>query len=107
MLMRRCTARSAQAATGSTQRKKHYALWLPGRMLAPSLAFISKPGDSHVKRTPHKTHLSILWIDTGRHARETDHGGHGVAMRGLRRDLQGQTSSRQVSRRFFGVRPVR
>jgi len=51
----------------------------------------------HVKRTSDKTYLSVLWIDSGRDARETDHGGDGVAMRGLRRDVQGQTRSREVS----------
>jgi hypothetical protein len=54
-------------------------------------------GDFHVKRTPDKTHLSVLRIYAGRHARQTDHGGHGVAMRRLRGDVQGQTCFRQVS----------
>jgi len=54
----------------------------------------------HVRRTLDTTHLSVLWIFARRHARETDNEGDSVAVRRLRRDIQGQTVSSTKS--FIG-----
>jgi len=54
----------------------------------------------HVRRTLDTTHLSVLWIFARRHARETDNEGDSVAVRRLRRDIQGQTVSSTQS--FIG-----
>jgi len=54
----------------------------------------------YVTRTPGATHLPRVRLHKSRHACKTDHEGHGVAMCGLRRDVQGETVSGEHASEF-------